>query len=868
MVLAAGTRLGNYEITGPLGVGGMGEVYRATDAKLGRAVAIKTLPAALASDKDRLARFEREAKLLAALNHAHIAAIYGLDEHDGTLYLAMELVEGETLEAKLKRGALPIDEALRLGLQIAEALEAAHVKGIVHRDLKPANVMVTRDGVVKVLDFGLAKAFSGDPNEASPLHSPALSLAMTQQGLILGTAGYMSPEQASGQATDQRADIFAFGVVLYEMLTGLPVFSGESVPHILAAVLQTEPDWNRLPKNLHPRIRAMLERCLAKRPRNRYAGIADARVDIEAALADPRGLTVESPATSSALGRVGALGWIVAALALALLGWFGQRAGDSTSTGIAMTIVPPMDTLLPRVGSLVSAPELSPDGSAVLFEATGGLYIRRLDSLTATLVPGSDRVTNAPFWSADSHGVFYSAGADGLIKVPLPDGAPEVAMPDFGPSRRGSTRDDDGALLVSTTNGLQWLAPGSQVRTITVPGLSGGRILYPEFLPNSDLFIFLWRPDDRSAKGVYLASIDDQGRVGNPALLVQNETAARYTPAGGGSLLFVRDDRLYAQHLDVNAQRLTGDAHLVQDGVGWNPEGSVSLADFSVSRSGDVAWRPGTAALARVTTFDRKGTVLGTSGPPLSSSWIKLSPDGTRLLVAGERSWLLDVDKPGRVDLGADITFTLWSADGKQLIGQRGDRIVERDVDGGDVRDLGAAQLDALAVSPDGKELLGMNSGYDSIMVQRLDGSSDGVRPLVTTGGGDRLSSPVLSPDGDWILYRGDGGLLYVQPYPGPGARRVVSAIPGVAPVWRGDGKEILFAAPPGTMYAVSVNAENGGLQFGEPDALFTGVRRPAGALRLSPLLAVSRDGSRIYWIQSAAQPASDLIHVRTRAVQ
>src|SRR5499427_6759819 len=291
MTLASGTRLGVYEVTGLLGVGGMGEVYRATDTKLGRKVAIKTLPAELASDKDRLARFEREAKLLAALNHAHIASVYSLDEHDGTLYLAMELVEGETLEHKLARGRLQIDEALRLALQIAEALEAAHEKGVVHRDLKPANIMVSGEGQVKVLDFGLAKAFSTDPKQTVLGHSPALSLAMTQQGLVLGTAGYMSPEQASGQATDQRADIWAFGVVLYEMLAGSPLFGGESVPHILADVLRSEPDWSRLPKNLHPRLKLLLERCLEKNARNRYHSIADVGVDIEKVLSDPLDLS-------------------------------------------------------------------------------------------------------------------------------------------------------------------------------------------------------------------------------------------------------------------------------------------------------------------------------------------------------------------------------------------------------------------------------------------------------------------------------------------------------------------------------------------------------------------------------------------------
>ena len=254
MTLSPGTRFGPYEIADEIGAGGMGVIYRATDTKLGRDVAIKTLPSTLAADTDRLARFEREAKLLAALNHPNIAVIYDLDEHEGTQFIAMELIEGETLEEKLKGGPLPVEDALRLALQIAQALEAAHEKGVVHRDLKPANVMVTGKGLVKVLDFGLAKAFSEDP-DASLGHSPALSLAMTQQGMVLGTASYMSPEQASGQATDQRADIWAFGVVLFEMLSSLPLFTGESVPHILADVLKSEPDWNRLPKNLHPRLK-------------------------------------------------------------------------------------------------------------------------------------------------------------------------------------------------------------------------------------------------------------------------------------------------------------------------------------------------------------------------------------------------------------------------------------------------------------------------------------------------------------------------------------------------------------------------------------------------------------------------------------
>jgi serine/threonine protein kinase len=403
MSLESGTRLGTFEITGQIGAGGMGEVYRATDTQLGREVAIKTLPSSLANDQERLARFEREAKLLATLNHAHIAAVYSLDEYDGTRYLAMELVEGETLEQKLKGGALSVDVALHYALQIAEALEAAHEKGVVHRDLKPANVMVTRDGVVKVLDFGLAKAFAGDPDQVNPAHSPALSLAMTQAGLVLGTAGYMSPEQASGQATDQRADVWAFGVVLYEMLTGLPLFSGESVPHILAAVLQTEPDWARLPKHLHPRLKLLLERCLTKKPRNRLHAIADARIEIEGVQSNPQGGGSAAQPAQPIWRRMLPIATTV--LVTAVL------------AGVAVWSLVPQAPMAPVRLTLLQAPNeaalitngfdspvaISPAGRHVAYASgSGELQVRSLDALAATSVAVRAR---SPFFSPDGRNV-------------------------------------------------------------------------------------------------------------------------------------------------------------------------------------------------------------------------------------------------------------------------------------------------------------------------------------------------------------------------------------------------------------------------------------------------------------------------------
>jgi serine/threonine protein kinase len=291
-VIGPGSKLAHYEVVSALGKGGMGEVWRAKDTKLGREVAIKTLPAEFAQDADRLARFEREAKLLASLNHPNIASIFGFEEDGGTHFLVMELVEGDTLADRVGRGAIPVEESLKLALQIAEALEAAHEKGVIHRDLKPANIKVTDDHKIKVLDFGLAKAFAGDEEVVNASNSPTLSMAATQQGIILGTAAYMSPEQASGSTADKRADIWSFGVVLFEMLTGRQVFAGETVSHILAAVLAKDPEWKALPASLHPRVRELLERCLEKDQQNRWHDVADVRVDLQKALADdPSGAT-------------------------------------------------------------------------------------------------------------------------------------------------------------------------------------------------------------------------------------------------------------------------------------------------------------------------------------------------------------------------------------------------------------------------------------------------------------------------------------------------------------------------------------------------------------------------------------------------
>jgi serine/threonine-protein kinase len=568
----------------------MGEVYRATDTKLGRSVAIKTLPLALASDRDRLARFEREAKLLAALNHAHIGSVYSLDEHDGALYIAMELIEGQTLETRLKEGALPVSDALDFALQIAQALEAAHEKGVIHRDLKPANIMITPDGVIKVLDFGLAKAVSGEGSEGSPAHSPALSLAMTQMGLVLGTAGYMSPEQASAQATDQRSDIWAFGVVLYEMLTGLPAFSGESVPHILADVLRADPDWRRLPKPLHPRLKLLLERCLVKKPRNRLHSIADARIEIEAVRGDPAGGTVErAMPTARTRWSMVAL-WVTAPLLLAV-GWLLRSPPPVDRPVSQFEEVLPDDHVLAH--NYRHGVALSADGQRIAFVAnvasTQGdpvaavqgpadsrrIYVRSLDQREAVAIAGTERGLN-PFFSPDGQWLGFRTGQQ-VKKVPLAGGTPQVLIEDLGVTPTGDwslpgvSWGKNGMIVYANNlgSGLSAIRDvGGDIEEFTSLDADAHEVSHrlPHFLPdgNSVLFTVLLHntvTPDWSRAQVWVKSFD----TGERKLLLEDALDARY--AGDGVLVFARQARLYAVAFDPEALAVSGEPVPVLEGV-------------------------------------------------------------------------------------------------------------------------------------------------------------------------------------------------------------------------------------------------------------------------------------------------------------
>ena len=565
MPLSAGDRLGPYEILAPIGAGGMGEVYRARDTRLGRDVAIKV-------SQERFSdRFEREARAVAALNHLNICTLYDI----GPNYLVMELIEGES-----PRGPLPLDESLRIARQIASALDAAHSKGIVHRDLKPGNIKIKPDGTVKVLDFGLAKtveAPAGDPE-----NSPTMTVSTTRAGMIMGTAAYMSPEQARGKAVDKRADIWAFGVVFYELLTGARPFHGEDLTEILASVVKDAPDLSKAPV----KARRLIAKCLEKDAEKRLRDIGDAWGFLdEPAVAPKSGVMRPWVAAAVVLGGVvGMVGWL--------------RPGTKDAPPLTFDLVPPAGMALHPIANVSGVPEISPDGSAVLYRTGAGAYVRRLDSLESKLVPGSELASNPAFWSADSSTVVYPAASlRQLRKVRMPDGAPQsIAL--MEKASMGGSWSDAGTILLA----ISWMlylvpAGGGEPKLLEMPDrLGDGRNTYAEFLAGSEDFLFFHStPEDPGEGSIYLATLRD-GKAVNPSLLLRNATPVRYTPAGGGRFLFVRSDNLYSQKLNRSSRKLEGEAELVVQGIA-----SGARADFSVARNGTLAWRPGSAAYTQAT---------------------------------------------------------------------------------------------------------------------------------------------------------------------------------------------------------------------------------------------------------------------------
>jgi eukaryotic-like serine/threonine-protein kinase len=793
VAVAPGTRLGPYEILAAIGSGGMGEVYEARDTRLDRTVAIKILPEAFAADPERVARFTREAQVLASLNHPHIAQIYGLEESQGVSALVMELVEGPTLADRIAQGPMSVNDALPIARQIAEALEAAHELGIIHRDLKPANIKVRDDGTVKVLDFGLAKAI--DPagsgvDGAALTNSPTITspAAMTHQGVILGTAAYMAPEQARGRAVDKRADIWAFGCVFYEMLTGRRAFPGEDVSDTLARVLMKDPDWSALPAGTPPAIRRLLRRCLEKERRKRLESIADARLEIEEALAGPS----DQPAIAAAPARARRrerLVWssalllaVVAALALGGVSYMRSRSTQPVAPEMRLEISTP--------GGRLAYFALSPDGHALVYPATTDgrtqLWLRWLESEAAQPLKGTDGAAY-PFWSPDSRSVGFS-GSGQLKRTDIASGLVQTLA--SAPVSVGGTWNANGIILFAPASGgplYRVRAGGGQATEATRierPGQAGHR--FPHFLPDGSHFLFfaMGTPEKR---GVYLGSLDST----DVRRLFDADSAAVFAPPD--YVLFARNGAPVAQRLDLRTMEPVGDPLPLAGQVVPDLGGYFSVA-LSAAASGPVAYRP-SAGERQLVWLDRSGRQIGTVGNPDAAqpTSIRLSPDGHTValyrVVSGNRDvWLIETMRSVLRRFTSDAATDsepIWSPDGSRIVFtslRMGlPDLYERSVSGVEAETLLFASPEFKNLhdwSPDGRFILYTSqtptAGRD-LWALPLSGDK---KPLAVTQTAFNEDSGRFSPDGRWVAYASNESgryEIYVQPFPGPGGKLQVS---------------------------------------------------------------------------------------------
>jgi Tol biopolymer transport system component len=872
MALTPGTKLGPYEIQSSLGAGGMGEVYRARDSKLGRDVAIKVLPDAFARDADRMTRFEREAKVLASLNHPNIASIYGLEDSDATHALVMELVEGPTLADRIRQGPIPMEEAVPIAKQICDALEYAHERGIVHRDLKPANVKVTVDDAVKVLDFGLAKAIEGDAASSDVSNSPTMSRMATLAGVLLGTAAYMSPEQAKAKPVDRRADIWAFGCVLYEMFTGKTSFPGESVTDTLAAVIKEEPDWSSLPAATPMRVRVLLRRCLQKDPKQRLRDIGDARISLEEVLTGASegtaSIGVAGPTRRRLLPWAAAI--FVAGVALAGVAvWILKPAPARPVTRAVITL--PAGQQLAGLGR--SALALSPDGSHLAYVATtiqpGGtqqIYLRAMDSVESKFIPGTEGAVD-PFFSPD--GKWLGFYADGKLKKVSVSGGAAQALAEASTSA-GASWSSQGVIAFTPTavSYLQQVSDaGGAPKPLTRTEKGDGRQRWPDFLPGGKALLFA---ASQTGSNWTMASVVVQSvGTGEWRKLIEG-TSPRY--ASSGHLVYAQGGNLMAVPFDARRLEFTGAPVLVVEGVFQSQVSGV--AEYSVSSTGSLVYVAGGihAAQKRLVWVSRTGVEQPLAAPAHSYVAPRLSPDGRRVAVAiQERDtqiWLYDLSRETLTPLtfeGDVNSSPTWTPDGKRIAFTSTKdgplNIFWQLADGsGGLEKLNTSENAQIPMSwsPDGKLLAFLEvdptTGYD-IGVLRLDepsaGSGQGRKSEQFLRTRFSESVPRFSPDGRWLAYISDESgryEIYVQPYPGPGGKRQISAEGGTEPVWNPNGRELFYRSGE-KMMSVEVTTQPS-FAAGKPRMLFEGRYEPAPLT--NPNYAVSPDGQRFLMLKPA----------------
>jgi serine/threonine protein kinase len=852
MPLAQGARLGRFEIATLLGAGGMGDVYRATDTMLGREVALKVVADEFAQHPDRLARFAREARLLASLSHPNIAVVHGLERVDDVYYLEMELVRGETLAERIARGPLSVEDSLRIFRQVGEALEAAHGQSIVHRDLKPANVMVTLQGVVKVLDFGLAKVISGE-DSGPPVDGPTEALTRTDAGVVMGTAAYMSPEQVRGDRVDRRADIWAFGCMLYEALTGRRAFPGRTNSDTLAAVLKEEPDWAGLAAVAPVRLQRLVRRCLQKNPHVRLHDIADARIEIDEALREPAPSTIEIAAQfPTPRRRAAAIGRWAAALMVAFnmgagLMWVWSRSGASGQPITRATIALSSGMTLPKGHS--SPVAFSPDGRSLAYAAatSGGgqprLYLRRLDESESRPIPATEGA-RTPFFSPDGQWVAFYSGRS-LKKVSLAGGVP-LTIGETPPPWSASWGGERIVFATTLAPGGLWMVPaeGGEATQLTTPGTSEAQHGYPQLLPGGRQGLFgvlrdhAWRP------AVLSLDSGEWHLLGSARAI---DGGAQYLPTG--HLVYAQSGGLVAEPFDLNRGVLGGTPMPLLERPG---RARFRGAPFAVAPdAGALVYLPAEPDLSgrSLLRVDRDGRALPLVEDRLAYEQPAVSPDGRRVAVtiaseAGSDVWVFDLARGTRVPFtsGGTSAFPVWAPDGSRLAFQSTVagpwNLYSKPADGSAEGETLFGAINARTEAPVVSDLAGLLPGTlpsltganpqfpaswrrDRSAFAFHERKADGERdiwvvgtdgtpvPFLLTPFDER--SPRFSPDGRWLAYVSDESgrdEVYVQPYPGPGRRWLISTDGGADPVWSHDGRELFYVQEPQLM-AVSIAASD-----------------------------------------------------------
>ena len=888
-----GRRIGGYEIVSRLGAGGMGEVYRARDTQLGREVAIKVLPPAFVADRDRLARFEREARVLASLNHPHIGAIYGVENTDAAAgsgqaprALVLELVEGETLADRIAKGSalrassasagqagLPIGETLTIARQIVEALEAAHEKGIVHRDLKPANIKITAAGVVKVLDFGLAKGGGG--GELS--QSPTFTLSGTHEGVLLGTAAYMSPEQARGQAVDKRADIWAFGCVLFEMLTGRIAFPGSTASDHLAAILEREPNWAALPQPTPAGIHRLLHRCLEKDQNRRLHDIADARIDIDDVLNGASLISGETAVVDSRQRPV-RLSWSIAAL-LALVA-VGALTWNIRTVPRALSAPPQISRLI--LGSSGAAAlalngarslAITPDGTRIVYVGNNGtqLFVRPLARLEPTAIATGGAPLNWVFVSLDGQWVGFEEGAT-LKKVAI-TGGPVMTIVTPAGNTRGATWAPDGTIIIGTrdaTTGLQRVsAAGGELTVLTHPNPARGERSYvwPEMLPGGRAVLFTIVATTGGLDADQVAVLDLETRA--VTVVLRGGSHAHYVPTGipNGHLVYTAGGTLRAVPFDLARLETRGTAIAVLPRLVTKTSGA---GEFVMSTDGTLAYVDAPDATSAANTLvwvDRQGREETLGMPANVYFQPRVSPDGKRVAVAIEGRgndiflWDLARRKLSQVTTDPASEFPkfspVWTRDGRGLLyflSPAAGLFLQPIDRTGTAEKIGAGLPSG--VTPDGTRVIFSPGGRD-LMMMTLEGAHH-VEPLVQTPFNER--NGVVSPDGRWLAYESDSSdqfEIYVRPFPNvSAAQRLVSTAGGTRPLWAPGGRELFYVALDGVVMATSIDVRGGTWSAGSPMKVVEGPYATLSSLT-SRTYDVSIDGKRLLLVKRPANLAA-----------